>query len=198
MRNSRLLWLLLPLLGCAQLLAAPPPPLATDMVAILPPNNRTGAPLSLARTSFGDLYAAPAESVTVADMLAAEVRAQLMRHGLSVVAPNVVEFALDNHTPSSPQEATELAVQGKLEGSALYLEIQRWEPDIPTFPTFVSVALGATLIDSATGRVIWTYHRPARPVPMPGAVSQWAASQLASYKVVEELLAEWRAEQPAS
>src|SRR5688572_7234118 len=99
MKNSHLLWLLLPVLGCAQLLAAPSPPLAAATVAILPPNSRTGAPLSLARTSFGDLYAPPAQSVTVADMLAAEVRAQLTRHGFSVVAPNVVEFALDNHTP---------------------------------------------------------------------------------------------------
>jgi len=198
MRNYHLLWLLLLVFGCAALPAAPPPPPAVHTVAALPPYNHTGALLSIARTSFGDLYAAPPEPVTVVDMLAAEARAQLARRGFTVVSPSVVEFALDYHTPDSVQKAAELASRDKLEGNALYIEIRRWEPDVPTSPTFVTVTLAAALIDTATGRVVWTTNRPARPVPMPGPVNQWVASQLATHKAVEDLLSSWRLEQPAS
>lgn len=123
---------------------------------------------------------------------------QLERRSFSVVSAEAVEAAIGSHTPGSPEEAADLAARGKLEGSALYLEIKRWEMDMPLHPKRVLVALEASLIDVATGRIMWTAHYPLRPVPTPGAVTRWAADMIAAHEVAEEMLAPWGPERPAS
>jgi hypothetical protein len=118
------------------------------------------------------------------------MRERLEQRGFRVIAPEAVTAAIDNQTPGSPEEAADLVTRGKLAGSALYIEIRRWEADMsPLHPRRIIVALEARLIDVATGHVVWTAHHPLRPVPTPGAVTRWVAYTIAARKVVEELLA---------
>ena len=128
--------------------------------------------------------------VTVPDVLATEVREQLARRGVKVIAPEAVTAAIGNQTPRSPEEAADLAAHGQLEGSALYIDIRRWEADIsPLHPQRIIVALEARLLDPATGRTVWTAQRPTHPVPTPGVASRWRAYMIAARKVAEELFA---------
>lgn len=200
MRYTNILCALLTVLAlsCAPAAISPPPPTTMRAVAVLPPNNRTDDPLLVASDSFWDPYAPRSQPVTVADVLAAEARLQLERRGFTVTPAETVESALGNHAPSSPQEAADLAAQGKLAGNVLYIEIIRREPDAPIRPQLVLVALEASLINVATGRVVWTTHRAWRPTPTPGAVSRWVAYMVAARQVTEELLSLWGPEQPDS
>ena len=184
--------LLLPLLTLSCTLPPSPPPLPTTVqtIAVLPPNNRTGDPLLIESASFLYPYAAGPGRVTVPDVLATEARAQLERRGFRVMTPEAVTTAIGNQTPSSPEEAADLAARGKLEGSVLYIEIRRWEADMsPLHPRRIIVALEARLIDTATGQVVWTAQHPLRPVPTSGAITRWVAYTIAARKVTEELFA---------
>src|SRR2546430_5011610 len=174
----RLLLLLLPVLtlSCTLPPNTPPLPATVQTIAVLPPNNRTGDPLLVESASFLHPYADRPGRVTVADVLATEAREQLARRGIKVIAPEAVTAAIGNQTPRSPEEAADLAIRGKLEGSALYIEIRRWEADMSSLhPQRILVALDARLIDAATGQVVWTAQRPLHPVPTPGAVTRWVA-----------------------
>src|SRR5262249_43493226 len=144
-------------------------------IAVLPPNNRTDDPLVVARESFWDVLANQSRRVTVPEVLAAEIRAQLEQRGFTVVQTTVVEAVIGNHTPSNLEEATALTTQGKVEGNTLYIEITRWESDVSLHPSRVLVSLDANLIEGTTGGVIWTAHQPLHPVPTPGAATQWGA-----------------------
>jgi hypothetical protein len=184
--------LLLPVLtlSCSLPPNAPPLPATVQTIAVLPPNNRTGDPLLVESASFLHPYADRPGRVTVADVLATETRAQLARRGVKVMAPEAVTAAIGNQTPRSPEEAADLAARGKLEGSALYIEIRRWEADMsPLHPRRIIVALEARLLDVATGHTVWAAQRPLHPVPTPGAVVRWMAYTIAARKVAEELFA---------
>jgi len=135
--------------------------------------------------------------VTVADVLAAEARSQLERRGFTVVAADAVAAVVGEAPLNSPQEAAELVARSKLADAALWIEITRWEPDMLIHPKLVLVALEASLIDTATGHIVWSVHRPLRPTPTPGAISLWTAHLIAAHDVVAELLAGWKSEQPA-
>jgi len=89
-----------------------------------------------------------------------------------------------------------LVARGKLADAALWIELTRWEPDMLIHPQLVLVALEASLIDSATGNIVWSVHRRLRPTPTPGAVPLWAAYVIAAHDVVGELLTGWGSEQP--
>jgi hypothetical protein len=190
MISRRFLLLLLPvlILTCAAPPSPPPLPATARTIAVLPPNNRTGDPLLIESASFLHPYADRPGRVTVADALATEVREQLTRRGITVIAPEAVIAAIGTQTPGSPEEAAALVAQGKLEGSALYIEIRRWEADMsPLHPQRIIVALEARLLDPATGRTVWTAQRPLHPVPTPGVATRWRAYTIAARKVAEEL-----------
>lgn len=201
MKYRWLLWLTLPVLmwSCAGSPTSPPPPATIRTVAVLPPYNRTGASLLVTGGSLLETYVLRSRPVTVGDVLAADVRAQLTRRGYTVVAPEVVEAAIGSQVPHSPQEAADLAAHGKLEGSVLYIQINRWEPDDESLhPRRVLVAVDASLIDATTGRVVWTAHLPLRPVLTSGAVTLGAAYTLATREVTKELLTAWGPERQSS
>jgi hypothetical protein len=182
--------LLLPVLtlSCALPPSAPPLPATARTIAVLPPNNRTGDPLLVESASFLHPDADRPGRVTVPDVLATEVREQLARRGVKVMAPEAVTAAIGNQTPGSPEEAADLAARGKLEGNALYIEIRRWEADMsPLHPRRIIVAVEARLLDPATGQAVWTAQRPLHPVPTPGMVVRWMAYTIAARKVAEEL-----------
>ena len=194
------LWMLLVVLGlgCARTPRLSPPPAPVGTIAVLPPNNRTGDSLLVASDSFWDPYAASSQRVTVADVLAAEAHSQLERRGFTVASADAVEAAVGKFSPGSLQEAAELVARSKLADTALYIEITRWEPDMPIHPKLVLVALQASLIDTATGNIVWSVHRSLRPTPTPGATSLWVAYMIAAHEVVEDLLSPWGPERPVS
>jgi hypothetical protein len=185
-------------LGCTRAAISPPPPTTVRAIAVLPPNNRTDDPLLVASDSFWDPYALRSKPVTVADVLAAEARLQLERRGFSVVSSEEVKKVVGSRPPADPQEAAELAAQGQLSGSVLYIEIIRWEPDMRIRPAQVLVALKASLIDTTTGQVVWTGHHALQPVPTPGAINLWNAYMIAAHDVVANLLSPWGPEHPSS
>jgi hypothetical protein len=158
-------------------------------VAVLAPANRTGDPLLVAGASFLERYALRNDRVTVPDVLASEARVQLARRGFTVVSADEVEAATHGRAPGSAEAAAEIASRGKLPGLALWLDVRRWEPDAPTHPSFVLVALTASLVDPATGRVVWSAERPTAPVATPGEVALGPAYVTAARKVIEDVLA---------
>ena len=190
MRARRFLVLLLPVLTWSCVVPPSPPPLPATArtIAVLPPNNRTGDPLLIESASFLHPDADRPGRVTVADALATEVREQLTRRGVTVIAPAVVTAALGTQTPHSPEEAADVAARGTLADSVLYIEIRRWEADMSSLhPRRVMVALEARLLDTASGQTVWTAQRPLHPVPTPGVVVRWMAYTIAARKVAEEL-----------
>jgi len=196
MRPGRRLLLLVLAAACAHPVASPPPRDIPRTVAVLTPGNRTGDPLLVAGTSFLEKYALKTDRVTVPDVLASEARRQLERRGFTVVPADAVESATQGRAPGSPQAAAEIASRAKLDGLALYLDIRRWDPDAPTQPSFIVVALTAALVDPGTARVVWSAERPAAPVPTPGEVTLGSAYVTAARKVTEELLAPLGPERP--
>jgi len=155
---------------------------------VLPPNNRTGDSLLVAGASFLDRYAFHAERVTVGDVLAGEARFQLAERGIPVVPRETLAHAIDGEAPQTPAAAGEIAARGKLDALALYLEIRRWEPDAPVHPAFIIVGLSASLVDPATGKVVWQLDRHPAPVATPGEVTLENAYETAARTVMAEIL----------
>ena len=168
---------------------APPPPLPSHTVAVLPPNNQTGDTLLVAGASILEKYALNTDRITVPDILASEARIQLARHGFDVIAPETVEAATLGRIPNDAKEAGAIAVRGHLEGNVLYIDLRRWEVDVPFHPSSVIASLEVTLLDPASGRIVWTADHPSRPVPTVGVVNLGDAYAIAARKVMEELLA---------
>ena len=178
------------LVACTRPAVAPPPKTVTS-VAVLPPNNRTSDSLLVAGTSFFEKYALATDRVTVPDVLGVSLRAELVRRGFAVVPPEAVVAAMAGRQPGSPEAAIEIARKGGLEGSVLYTEIVRWEPDGGMHPAFVIAAVRATLLDAQSGVVLWQSERRAAPVATPGTVTVGTAYEIAAQKVADELLAAW-------
>ena len=175
--------------ACARTVAPPPPPDLPRTVAVLAPGNRTGDPLLVSGGSFLEKYLFRSDRITVPDVIASEARWQLELHGFTVASPDAVEQATGGRVPGSVEAAAEIAAQGRLEGLVLWIDVRRWDPDPPTEPDHVIVALTADLIDVATGRVRWHAERPSRPVPTPGEIALGPADVAAARKVMEEVLA---------
>jgi hypothetical protein len=176
-------------LSCASSLVSPPLPTAVRAIAVLPPNNQTGDPLLVGGTSLLEKYIFRSQPVTVAEVLAVEVRIQLEQRGITVLPREQVNAALGNQIPSSAKDAARLASRGKLEGTVLYIEIVQWQgaQADSLHPWHMLVAVRAELIDVASGRVVWSAHLPLRPVPTPGAVTRADANMIAAQRVAKEL-----------
>lgn len=167
---------------------APPSLRPGQAIAVLMPNNRSGEPLLVAGGSLLDRDVFRAEPVTVGDVLAAEVRFQLADRSVAVIPQAVMAQAIDGQVPQSPQAAGEIVARGKLDALALYLEIRRWEPDAPTQPAFVIVGASASLVDPASGKVVWQLDRPALPIPTPGEVTLETAYETAARKLASQMV----------
>ncbi len=177
------------LAGCLRAGIAPPPPNVASSVAVLPPNNRTGDPLLVAGGSLYEKYIAETERITVPDVLAVEARRLLERRGIRVADARSTSEATKGRVPESAAQAAEIARQGKLEGAVLYLEIRHWEGDAPIHPSYVIAGVRVSILDVASGRVLWSAERRASPVATPGEVTVGSAYVTAARKVMEELLA---------
>lgn len=171
--------------GCAASRPAPPAHLGRT-IAVLPPNNLTGDRLPIAGEGLIDRYLRDAAIVTVPDVLQSEARRQLEENGFEVPTRQTVEAVLKGRTPTSAASAAQLAAPAGA-GLALYIEIRRWEADAPTHAGFVIAGLGVSLVDPATGAILWTVDRRSAPVPTPGEVNVQAAYVTAARRVVKDL-----------
>lgn len=169
-----------------------PPPASPQMhdqaIAVLPPNNRTGDSLLVAGASFFEKYATKSDRVTVADVLGSEARLQLTRRGYSVVPQETVDAAVGPHPPQAVADAISIANRGQITGRLLYIDIRRWEADVPYKPTFVIASVEIWLIDPNTGNLAWHIDHPSRPVPTNGVINVGDAYTLAAQELMEELL----------
>ena len=174
--------------ACTQLPAVTPVPLTGRILTIFPANNRTGDPLLIAGASFSEKYVLPTERFTVADVLVAEARTQLVARGVTIL-PAPLDPVRGVRTPSSAQDAATLAAGQRLDGLACYIEIRRWEADASYHPTFVIASVMVALVDPSTGQVVWSANHPSRPVPTPGVVSLGDAYAVAAHTLMMEMLA---------
>ena len=174
--------------ACATPRATSPPISRGQVIAVLPPNNQTGAPLFVSGAPSLDRSAFHAEPVTVGDLLAGEARTQLAKRGFRVTPAETVNAAAEGHVPRTPHAATEIATHGKLDGLVLYLEIVRWEPDAPVHTKFVIVGLSASLVDPTSRNVVWEFYRQPESVATPGEVTLEDAYEAAARKVIAQAL----------
>ena len=161
-------------------------------IAVLPANNLTGDPLLVEGSGLIDRYIRKAGKVSVGDVLQSEARFRLQEKGFDVGDWFKQQTALKGKVPDSAQAAAALAREAGLTSRVLYIEIRRWEPDAPTHPRFVIVALVAAVVDPTTGQEIWREHRRAAPVPTQGSITAEAAYVVAARRVMEEMLAPLR------
>jgi hypothetical protein len=168
-----------------------PPPSTVHTVAVLTPVNRTGDELLVTGGSVLERYAFHTYRVTVSDVLAIELRSELARRGFAVVPPEEVESATQGKRAPTPDAAVALARAGDLHDPLLLVAIDQWQTNGGTEPDFIIVALDATLVDPATGDVLWHVRRSATPVATPGTVTLGSAYEVAATKVAADLLAPW-------
>jgi hypothetical protein len=159
-------------LACVRPGAVAPLPVGMRTVAVAPPEDRTGTVLGGERY-LERLLGQP--RVTLADALAAEVRAVLARRGFDVAAAG----AITDEAADAASVAT------------LALEIRRWEPDVPAL-RFVLVSLDARLVDAPGATALWSVRRDDWEVPTRGAPTPEAASTMAARTVAETLVGDWR------
>jgi len=165
-------------------------------IAVLPANNLTGDPLLVSGSGLIDRYVRHAEQVSVGDVLQSEARFQLQQKGFDVADVKTPAGAPQAGVPTSVDSALALARQNGVKNGVLYLEIRRWEADAPTHTRYVVVGLTASLLDPVSGREIWHEHRKAAPVATPGVINLESAYVVAARKVIAEMLAPLRPEQP--
>ncbi|HEX7407318.1 MAG TPA: hypothetical protein VF515_06655 [Candidatus Binatia bacterium] len=190
-------WLLLLVVcGCAQPPAVTLLPPTVRTVAVFPPNNRTGDPLLIAGASFYEKYVARTDRITVPDVLASEARRQLARRGFTVVSPELVDAMTGDHPPTSAQDAAAVAARNQLEAAVLYIDVRRWEVDVPVHPTFVIASVEVALVDPTNGNVLWTMDHPSRPVATPGVVNLGDAYAIAARTLIQQMLAALGSERP--
>jgi len=170
--------------GCAPRVA--PAPATIRRIAILPPCDATGAPLS-PRTPAG-VYATPSQNL--AALLVSGAQNQIARHGFEVVDPRLVEMATRGRVPSSPEMAAEIVQSAKLDATALFMRVRRWEFPYSTMRTNeVIVSLDVILVDPTTGRIVWQVRRPPKPVPLYGELIGGQADAVAADEVMKEVFA---------
>jgi hypothetical protein len=174
-----------------------PAPQPVRAIAVFPPNNQTGDPLLIAGASFLEKYILSTQPYTVSDALAEEARAQLAKGGFEIIAAPVVDAATAHEVPLSADAAAGVAARNQLDGAVLYIEIRRWEPDVPFHPNFIIAWVTITLIDP-NGTVLWTADHRSRPVPTPGVVNLGDAYADAAHRLISEMLAPLTPERPAS
>jgi hypothetical protein len=172
-------------IGCA--LRVAPAPATVRRVAVLPPSDVTGVPLSPSSASAGP-YDAPSQSLAAA--LASTARDEIARQGFEIVDARVVEMATKGPVPSSPEAAAQFARSAKPDATALFMRVRRREFPYPTMRTNeVIVSLDAMLVDPPTGQVMWQVRRPANPVRLYGELIAGQADAVAAQEVMKEVFA---------
>jgi hypothetical protein len=171
-------------LACAPIVT--PIPDTVGPIAVLPPCDATGSPLS--PPEFKARYDAPSESL--ASLLVSRAADELARRGLRVVDPGLVAVATRGRVPSSPETAAAIARSAKLDATPLFLRVRRWEwPYSTMHTTEIRVALDAMLVDPLTDQVVWEVHRQAKPVNLHGRLIAGQADAVAAEEVMKDVFA---------
>jgi hypothetical protein len=172
-------------MGCAPRVA--PAPATVRRIAILPPCDAAGAPLSPPGPALG-AYGIPTQSL--AALLTSEASIQIARHGFDVVEASMVERATGGRVPASPEMAAEIVRSAKLEATALFLRVRRWEFSYPSLrANELIVSLDAMLVDPETGQVVWQVRRPPWPVNLFGTLLGGQADAVAAQEVMKQVFA---------
>jgi hypothetical protein len=187
MRRVTFLLALLPVLSCAET-AARPLFRVSGKIAVLPVINRTDEALAVSGVGPVDRYLFQTGVITVSDILRAETCVDLEKSGFEVVPSRAVDAALKGETPGDPSSAAASAAKGGIEPLCLYLEIKRWDADVPMHPKNVVVAFAACLIDPVSRQVVWQMERRPTPVPTPGVVMMESAYVAAARRVAQDVV----------
>jgi hypothetical protein len=154
------------LLGCTpSVTPLPAAPQGMREIAVKKPTNLSGRDLVVDEPGMVG-RALGERRETVPDLLAEKLRAILLQRGFRVVTA------------------------GSEGASELRTEIRGWEPFSADYSA-VTVALESSLVDPATGRVLWTAQRAKWRVPTPDARSSAGASATASQEIAEALINGW-------
>jgi len=188
---------LLTVVGCTTAVVTPLPP-TVRRIAVLPPY-RLGAADTRSTATESQLLGLP--SRTIEDLLAQQARAQLQAKGFDVVAPTELKLATKDQGLTSPQMAAQILRQANLDGAALYIEVQRWEP-MPDARGLkadgIIVTLDVAVVDPKTGKILWEVHRPSRPVPLYGVVLTDQAHLFVAETVMREIFAQLAPGKPST
>ncbi len=150
--------------GCLGQHAMPAAPEHVRLIAVAPPQNRTGSELVVA----GDWYLERllgSKRATALDVLGAETARILDEHGFTVV------------TPETPGAAV------------LQITLRRFDAEPPGLE-YVVADVDATL--TGAGRPTWTVSRRGWMVPTRGAPSVAESWTMAARAVAAELVGAWR------
>ena len=192
-----LVCLLLTEMGCAPAVVTPLPP-TVRRIAVLPPYRLGTADIHSAAT---DVQASGLPSRTIGDLLAQQARAQLAEKGLEVLDPIDVKVATRGRIPTSPQIAAQIMEEARLDATALYIEVRRWEPTPDSRgmkADGVIVALNVVMVDPKTGTILWQVQRPARPVTLYGVVLTGQAHLFVAETVMKEVFAHLGSRKPGT
>jgi hypothetical protein len=183
------------LYGCPKPAAVPAFPHGVRDIAVLQTSNQTGDLLRVEQGGVLNLvFSVP--TVTVPEILDGTLREELRARGFTVTNAATVSAAVGNTPPTSLQEAIDLAKSGSLAATALFLMLQQWEPALGPTNNFVNVAFEAWLIEAPSGRIIWTYRHPLRPVLTQGMPNVGEAYAAAARRIADELVANWQPSDP--
>jgi hypothetical protein len=171
-------------------------PQSVRRVAVLPPY-RLGAADTRSTATESELSGLP--SRTIEDLLAQQARSQLTARRFDVVEPSIVKLSTKDRVPTSPQMAAQILQEAKLDATALYIEVRRWEP-MPSERGMkadgVIVALDVMMVDPRTGAILWQVNRPSRPVPLYGVILTGQANVFVAETVMKEVFAQLESRKP--
>jgi hypothetical protein len=188
---------LLGAMGCTQIVVTRLPQTVSRIV-ILPPY-RLGVADTRPTGTESELLGLP--SRTIEDLLAQQARAQLAAKRFDVVEPSIVKLSTKDRVPTSPQMAAQIVEQARLDATALYIEVRRWEPtpsERGMKADGVIVALDVIMVDPKTGAILWQVNRPSRPVPLYGIVLTGQANVFVAETVMKEVFAQLESRKPGS
>jgi hypothetical protein len=175
--------------SCTPAVFIPLPP-TVRRIAVLPPYYPGASDTPTASTDSD--VRRPLE-MTVGDLLAQQARAQLAQKRFDVVEPSIVKLSTKDRVPTSPQMAAQIVEQARLDATALYIEVRRWEP-MPSERGMkadgVIVGLDVIMVDPKTGAILWQVNRPSRPVPLYGIVLTGQANVFVAETVMREVFAQ--------
>ncbi len=180
--------------GCAAAPPAPPPPVRE--VALLPVWNPPGRSAVIGVFTFDAWIRSTRDAV--GDQLAVALRARLTALGLDVTAASTP----GGYAPVALRDAVAIAAAARSQTPALdepgpprpllYVRVLKWEADHVTRPERVDVLVEAALLQSGSGKVLWSARGPEGPVVTRGATSLGEGYRRAADAVADWLVGRWR------
>ncbi len=179
--------------GCAAAPPAPPPPISG--VALLPVWDPPGRSVVTGVFTF-DAWVRPTRDA-VGDQLAVALRARLTALGLGVTTATTP----GGYAPVTLRDAVVVAAATRGQAPALadarpekpllYVRVLKWEADDVTRPVRVDVLVEAALLQSGSGKVLWSARGPDGSVVTRGATSLEEGYRRAADAVADWLVGRW-------